>query len=355
MTIYINGKYLTQRLTGVQRYAFEITKALVSLEVDVKVIIPSFLETTEIDLPGHVLLPLDGCKSIILWEQLTIARFLKNKNDYILLNLCNIGTLFNKNQVLCIHDMTYRVDPKWFSWAFSKYYQFMIPKLVRIAREIVTVSEFSKKEIADHLDVSKDRITVIYNAPSNDFVYSSVENIVCNKEDFFLFVGSMHPRKNINLLIKLFSLEEFRNQRLVVVGAKSKEFAEVDFDLPTNVEVFDKCNDSQLASLYLRAKALLNPSIYEGFGIPIVEAMASGCPLIISDIQVFKEIAADGAIYFNPNSLMSLKNAFNTFLSKSQEEVTLIIQSNFTRSKEFTWERSAKKLLDLINKSQWVG
>jgi len=351
MTIYINGKYFTQRLTGVQRYAFEITKALLLLDANVKVIIPSFLDIKKIDLPSHIILPLNGFKNTTLWEQVSLALFLRDKNDYILLNLCNMGSPFNKNQIVCIHDVLYKVNPKWFSRAFSAYYQFMIPKLARVAKKIVTVSEFSKKEIAEKLHVKKDRITVVYNAPSTQFVYNCFEDIEQRKENFFLFVGSMHPRKNIHLIVEMFSLPAFKQEKLIVVGGKTKEFADVHFDVPANVQILDTCDDDQLADLYFKAKALLNPSIYEGFGLPIVEAMASGCPLIVSDIEVFREIAGNGAVYFNPHSLASLKEAVQTFINKPREEIVYTIQSNFVRSKMFTWESSAKILLDLINKS----
>jgi glycosyltransferase involved in cell wall biosynthesis len=349
MTIYINGKFLTQRLTGVQRYAFEITRALISLNANVKVIVPSFLDIATIDLPQNSLVSVGGFRNSILWEQFAISRFLHKKSNYILLNLCNVGTLFNRNQIVCIHDMTYKANPKWFSRTFRAYYSFIIPRLIKLAKRVITVSEFSKNEISKQLQVSCKNISVVYNAPSDKFVCRNADDIVYNKEDFFLFVGSMHPRKNINLLVQLFSLEEFRQRRLIVVGAKAKAFGEVNLTLPANVTILDKCNDDQLSDLYAKAKAMINPSIYEGFGIPVVEAMASGCPLIISDLAVFKEIAKEGAEYFNPYSLEALKDAFQRFLAKSSEEVNHTIRLNYYQSQSFTWKKSSTVLLDLIN------
>lgn len=349
MTIYINGKFLAQRLTGVQRYAFEITRALISANIDVKIIVPPFLDISKTDLPRAFILPVGSINNMVLWEQLSVYNFLRDKKNYVLLSLCNMGTLFNQHQIICIHDMTYKVNPQWFSRSFSKYYSFMIPRLAKVAKRIITVSEFSKKEIQEQLKLNEKKISVVYNAPSNKFSCTSVDSIISEKEDFFLFVGSMDPRKNLSLLIDLFSLKDFASEKLVIVGAKSKSFDEVNLNIPPNVKLLDKCDDDQLADLYKKAKGMINASFYEGFGIPVVEAMASGCPLIISDLEVFREIAGDQAIYFNPSSLDAIKRAFQIFLNKSAEEIREMTMLAYHRSQSFTWENSSKVLLNVIN------
>lgn len=349
MTIYINGKYLAQRLTGVQRYAFEITKALVSLGAPIIVLIPPTVDVSTVNLPSHVLLSIGWFKNVHLWEQISIDNFLRGKRNYVLLNLCNMAPLMSKNQIVCIHDMAFYEQPNWFSWSFRKFYHFAIPRLVKRAKKVITVSEFSKNEVCDRLHCPEQLVSVVYNAPSSKFSFSKLEDIIFDKEDFFLFVGSHDPRKNLAILIKLFSLKEFSNQKLIIVGGKSNSFNMVALKESPNVIFKENCDDTELANYYSKARALINPSLYEGFGLPVIEAMAMGCPIILSDIEVFKEVAGSGAVYFSPHSLDSLRSTMNYFLSLEIEIRNKQIEKNFYRSENFSWHNSGNELLRVLN------
>lgn len=347
-TIYINGKFLAHRVTGVHRYAIEIVKKLIAFGEDVKVLVPPEMEFSSTPFPEKVIFEVGGFKNRILWEHLSLPKFLKKQKNYVLLSLCNIGSLYANNQILCVHDMSYAVNPSWFTKSFARYYRFMIPKLVKRAKRLITVSEFSKREITQQLNVDHHKISVVYNAPSDKFALEKAQDFLKKKDDFFLFVGSMDPRKNINLLIDLFSKEKFKKERLVIVGAKAKAFNEVNFVIPENVSVLDRCDDDELADLYKRAKAMISPSFYEGFGIPVVEAMASGCPLILSNLDVYQEIADDGAVYFDPYSIISLEDAVQSVLNKKEEEMFQLVEKNLERSTDFSWDKSSKVLLNII-------
>jgi len=349
MIIYINGKFLTQRLTGVQRYALEVTKALIKLGVQIKIIVPTTVNISALDIPEELFVKVNGFKNTLLWEQFSVSNYLRSKKEYVLLSLCNMSTLYNRNQIICIHDMAFAVNPSWFHWAFSKYYNFMIPRLVHKAKKIFTVSEFSKKEIGQRLGVPAKLVSVVYNAPSEKFKCADIKDIVWDKGDYFLFVGSFDPRKNLAILLELFSLKEFSNQKLIIIGGKSRSFKGVELSLPANVEIKENCNDDELANLYRKSKALINCSLYEGFGLPIIEAMASGCPLILSDIEVFREVAGSRATYFKPNSIHSLRTAFRNFLKKNSDIHQDDIIKNYEHSLTYTWEKSSQVLLSLIN------
>lgn len=351
MTIYINGKFLTQRLTGVQRYAYEITKALVAKGAEVKILVPRNFDHAGIDFPEALLVRIGGFTNIFLWEQISIPLFLREKDEYILLSLCNMGPLLVSKQLVCIHDMAFAVNPSWFNWKFSRYYNFIIPILVKRVKKVITVSKFSKEEISTYLGVEPHSISVIYNAPASGFRCSSENEIIVNKGDYFLFVGSFDPRKNLKQVLEVFSLPEFSREKLIVIGGKSRSFNSVNVSLPLNVEIKVNCNDEELSSLYRNAKALINSSSYEGFGLPIVEAMASGCPLILSDIEVFKEVAGEGALYFEASSITELKTVLNLFLKTDSVTKHRIMFSNYERSLQYTWEKSATSLLDAIKNS----
>ncbi|MCL4640749.1 MAG: glycosyltransferase family 1 protein [Pseudosphingobacterium sp.] len=349
MIIYINGKFLSQRLTGVQRYALEITKRLIQARKDVKILVPPAIDLKKVELPHERILQFGSFKNAILWEQIELPRYLKKEQNHVLVSLCNIGTLFSKRQIICVHDMSFAVNPTWFTRSFSMYYNFMVPRLVNRAYKVITVSEFSKREIQQRLRKPNLDISVIYNAPSERFMIDGLQSRETLQDDFFLFVGSQDPRKNLQLLLKLFADEEFQKERLIVVGGKTKSFNKVELQQLPNVEFKEKCDDTELSLLYRNAKALINPSLYEGFGLPLVEAMASGCLLILSDIEVFKEIAGGGALYFRSNSLDAARESIRSFLKLDKEKKADMRLQNLKRSRDFTWNNSTDKLLQVID------
>jgi len=351
--IYINGKYLTQRLTGVQRYAFELTNCLVKNEKNVRVLVPEFLDVSSIDLPSESIIKTGKSTNTTLWEQFDLPRFIGKTNN-LLINFCNTGPIFNRNQFVCIHDMSYLENPKWFSKSFYYYYKFMIPKIARISNHIFTVSEFSKSELQDKLGLKHDKVSVIYNAPAKTFVSSTYKKINLKKEDFFLFVGSLDPRKNLKTLLAAFASSTLKNQKLVIVGAKQNTLNDENLILPANVELFDNCSDDQLKDLYSKAKGLINCSLYEGFGLPVVEAMSSGCPLLLSDIPVFNEIAGEHAMFFNPNIATAIAETIQSFLEKSETEINLSIKANYYYCAKYSWEKSSNDLLKIVRRESWV-
>lgn len=348
--IIINGKFLLQRRTGVQRYAYELTNLLLRSELEVKIIVPKYVDISAFEFPEHVFIKAGVFKNTTLWEQIDLSVHLKRKKNALLISFCNTGPVLLKNHIVCIHDMSYHYNPKWFSKSFSNYYKVLIPLLAKKSLHIVTVSEFSKKQICETLGVQQSKVTVINNAPSGKFVAPNLDSLVFQKDDFFLFVGSHDPRKNIQLLIKAFSLKEYCSLKLVVIGASSNSFHNEDYSATGNISFVTNCDDLMLADYYKRARALINSSFYEGFGLPVVEAMASGCPLIISEIPAFVEVAQKKANYFNPNSLSTLKIALNNFLKKTDTELKSLIINNYQFSFNYDWEMSCNQLVKLIHK-----
>jgi glycosyltransferase involved in cell wall biosynthesis len=348
--IFINGKFLLQRRTGVQRYAFELTNLLLKSELEVKILVPVIADLTALDFPEDAFIKTGFFKRLTLWEQIDLTAYVARKKGSLLISFCNTGPFLLRNHIICIHDMSYHFNPKWFSNSFSRYYKFLIPRLAKKALHVITVSEFSKREICENLNVPTTKVSVINNAPSEKFVVRNMDSLNFQKDNFFLFVGSHDPRKNIQLLIKVFSLKEYSSLKLVVIGAAAGSFQNENYKPAGNIKFITNCDDLLLADYYQRARALINGSFYEGFGLPVVEAMASGCPLIISNIPAFVEIAQRKAIYFDPHSLSTLKIALNNFLKKTDSEVKLLITKNYQFSFNYDWKTSGSQLVYLINK-----
>ncbi|MXV51309.1 glycosyltransferase [Pedobacter sp. HMF7647] len=349
MEIFINGKYLTQPVSGVQRYAFELTKGLIAKGSNVKILVPNFFDIKSTEINDRFFVSTGDFKNTNLWEQVHLPLFFRKRKSSLLINLCNTGPVLIKNQIVCLHDIAFFKNPQWYSRAFYLYYKFLIPLIVRNSKHIVTVSEFSKDEITGRFRFAANKISVIYNAPAKIFTIPA-DKLILKKDDFFLFVGSFDPRKNLITLLKAFESDKLKKFKLIVVGKRSASFRDQKLIIPDNVTILDNCNDEDLSVLYKHASGLINCSIYEGFGLPLVEAMSSGCPLVLSDIPVFREIAGDRASYFDPISSDSIVHAIKSLADKKPEDLNSDIQHNHTLSSRFSWADSSTELFSLTYK-----
>ena len=354
---YINGKFLTQPMSGVQRYAAEISKHLSYLTADFSVVTSSEKIQAGI-IPENNIVRI-GQRTGPLWEQFSLPEFLNKQHHPLLLNLCNVGPVFYKNKIVCIHDISFIRNPSWFSTSFYLYYKTIIPLLIKSSKHLITVSEFSRSEIMDYYKIQGDKISVIPGGIASTFLPSdqlAPASISLQQRPFFLFVGSLDPRKNLLTLLKAFVQSGITNTALIVVGASNRSFSTTilkaieEYRNHTGIYFYNETTDEQLASLYKNAKALILPSYYEGFGLPIIEALSVGCPVIVSDIRVFREVAEDNALYFDPTKIDELIG----LLKQSAEGPGILKNTNIMASitAKYSWNTSANKLLSIINTYQ---
>ncbi|MFZ4762514.1 MAG: glycosyltransferase family 4 protein [Alphaproteobacteria bacterium] len=357
-SLVVNGRFLTQAVSGVQRTAIELLQAfdaLLSLPeyqahfADVIVLLPP----TAIKLP----LALDNIKPLVyghlkghLWEQLELPMAAKGK---ILLNLCNTGPLLAGQQCTMIHDAAVFDNPNNYSKAFRLYYQLLLPLLGWRSKHLFTVSEFSKNRLLRHHIGKAGKISVAYNG-SNHVEYwgqddASLEQYDLARGGYFLAVGGMSPNKNVQSVIEAFNhsalLADFR---LVVVGAMP---AHIFNQLPTatseRVIQLGKVSDASLASLYRRATALVFPSFYEGFGLPPIEAMGLGCPAIVAKRAAMPEICGDAALYCEPDNIASIQQQMEKIARDTSLREQLITQGR-QQSSGFQWSKTAKNIFQKI-------
>ncbi len=330
-TVYINGKFLSQKMSGVQRYASEISR---NLESPVKIVCAA----DELnDTVYHLNKPLEVIKSAsgIVWEQIRLPLYLRAKGNPLLISLCNAAPVFYQNKITCVHDIAFERYPQFFSRKFVLYYRWLIPNVLRNSRHIITVSEFSKREISLFYGIDTGRITVVPNASA--FSKESAGNAVKpHPRPYFLFVGSLDPRKNLVFLLKAFSEAGLTGVDLVIAGAAHASFAlnpaiEQYRHMP-NIIFTGYVSDAQLRSYYAGALALVNPSLYEGFGLPVAEALSIGCPVLASDIEAFREVGGTDVVYFNTTDASELSNLLEMFSKAS----TLSAFSTFSEGPAFS-------------------
>jgi len=350
--IFVNGNFLSYPTTGVPRYALEICLALKNLGVNLKVLAPArasshpyfnYLNAKVIGLKNI------GERSGAIWEQTSLPRYLRKLNSPMLLNLGNTAPIFYRNQIVTIHDLAFLENPKWFSKTSRLALKFVVPKSATKARAVVTVSEFSKQEIISKIYVEEQKISVIPN--STNLKKSSVNDSFrlpeLNKL-FILTVCSLNPRKNLEGLLKAFKkLRETEDVQLVLIGEKASAFSQIkeleELVNSLNILHIPRVSDAQLAELYSKASLLVYPSLYEGFGLPPLEAMELGCLPVVSDIPPHREVCGSGAIYFNPYNIDDIAAKIKEGLSLSLDPKKASAQLQ-----KFSWDDSAQKLTELI-------
>lgn len=339
--IYINGRFLTQKLTGVNRFAYEICLALAAKGVDFQIIAPKNINKNydvskfKMCFAGH--------GNSHFWEQTILPFYFLFKKKYILINFSGLGSIFLKKQFITIHDLSFLKNPQWFSKKYYYFYKILTPIVAKKALQILTVSHFSKKEIIKYLNINEDKISVIYNAVSEKFNNNPP---LSEKKSYILAVSSIEPRKNFERLLAAAKLLD-DNIKLLVVGSTNKVFGNVDLEHNNRVDFLGYVNDDDLKKYYSEALLFVYPSIYEGFGLPPLEAMALGCPVVLSDIEVFHEVFGEAAIYFNPYDIDDIAQKINGVLKSKETQKKLILQG-YDLVKKYDYEKSANLILSQI-------
>ncbi len=344
---FINARFLTQRLTGTQRWALELTGELVKLSKDVELVAPAGNTTTrEIEeakihrygsLKGH------------LWEQMELPKYLKKRGSPLLVNLCNTAPLRYSPQIVTVLDLSFIRNPQWFSRGFYVYYRFLVPRIVKSAERVVTISEFSKRELIELLGVPAEKIRVIYcGVPA----FKADEKSPNRYGRYILAVSSIEPRKNLKNLILAYRRLSHEGVKLVVVGSYNERvFKKTELEGlikdDENIVFTGYLSDGELASLYRHALVFVYPSFYEGFGLPPVEAMAQGCPVVTSNVASLPEVCGDAALYVNPHDVDDIKRAIERVITDEplREELK---NKGLKRAALFSWKTSARRLLDVI-------
>ena len=376
--LYINGRFLTRPMTGVERYAYTVCLKLAEQTADFSIVCPkapilSCYDTSRLPIIFF------GHGNSHFWEQCVLPFFFIGKKDYVLLNLTGLGTILIGNKITTIHDLSFLENPKWFSRPYYLWYKLMTPLAVKTSKHVITVSEFSKREILRFYGsgtsrpcVKEEDISVAYcAADSTRFRVVGEEQGARSKEQgtrgkeqgargkeqgdkFVLAVSSFDPRKNFARLIQAF--EQLPEYELRIVGSHNRVFTAEGHsaECKQNIRFLGRVSDDELLTLYNQAAAFVFPSIYEGFGLPPIEAMHCGCPVLAADIPVIREVCADAANYFDPYSVESIRDAIKSFFQHQENSRATMQEKGFANIQRFSWDATAtviKNIAEQINRS----
>jgi len=351
--IVINGRFLTQPMTGVQRFAFEAIKAIdaligsgdyASLDGHIEILAPSGARAYSL---RHIPVRHCGIGRGYFWEQIELPLHTRGR---FLVNLCILGPLLLRHQMVVVHDATVRAFPRNFSPSFRAVYNFLIPNLCRRSQCAVTVSEFSRRELGKWYGLDDGRMPVCFEGGDHLADVSPdrsiVERLGLAGRKFFLTVG-IGRNKNVENLIEAFHRAALPDTALVLTGKRygwnSGIISPANMD---GVIQAGHVDDAELRALYERALALTFPSRYEGFGLPPIEAMTCGCPVIISTQPALVEVAGDAALQCGPDDVDALAG----LMCRVHDDAGLrikMIEAGRARAAQFTWRSTARILLDL--------
>ncbi len=350
-TVYINGRFLEQSLSGVQRYAGEMVIALDRLLAAEKnvaerwCLLTTGREQKSLGLKHIEVRQLPSRLTRQAWEQVVLARAAR---DGALVGFGGSGPVVHSRQLVIIHDAAVFRHPDLFSTAYGMWHRSIGRVLAKRAR-IATVSRFSQQELAEIFNLDPTAIPVFYNGSDHmrRIVPSAaaVERLQLSGRPYFVVLGNLTRNKNARVAIA--ALRHVPNCALVLVGAlDDRIFASEGVDEPDDRVIFaGRLDDADVAGLLKQASALLFPSLYEGFGIPPVEAMVLGCPVIASNITAIREACGDSARYFDPRDPLELAGQMRANLAENAAERAERAARGAARAASFTWDRSAKELL----------
>jgi glycosyltransferase involved in cell wall biosynthesis len=326
--VVVNGRFLARRLTGVERYGREILRYL---EDRVR------LESTRGQgIRGHA------------WEQFILPA--KLNPESVLWSPANTGPLVVRNQALTIHDLSPLEHPEWFRASFAAWYRLFLPLLVKRVKKIFTPSEYVRQNVMQRFSIRN--VTVTPNGVDRSVFHPGARQTKFDlPEGYALFVGSLEPRKNLPALLHAWNkIRDHAGGRwLVIVGRNGPVFRTLA--LPEQMEkvrFLGYVDDETLAGLYARATVFILPSTDEGFGLPALEAMASGAPVIVSDGGALPEVVGEAGLIFCLSKPNALENALMECLNNPNLRCELK-EKGLRRAAEFSWQTTAELVWKNLN------
>ncbi len=304
MALVLNGRCLHRPVTGVERYALQLEAALQRLELPFRTLTTRHAS----GFTGH------------LWEQLVLP--LRLRRHDLLLGPANTGPLLLRDQVLVVHDLAWLHHPQWFAGAFGRWYRLLLPALIPRVRGLLAVSGTVAGELADRFPRTAGRIHVVPPATAPTGATPGAPGAA----PLLLFVGPGDPRKDVGTFQRAFARHRERHpaSQAVVVGDAGRVFASLRLQPGAGETWTGRVDDAALRTLMRRATALVMPSRMEGFGLPALEAMSAGCPVITSDIPVFREVFGEAVLHVPVGDAATLANAMTRLVNDPQLRASLV-------------------------------
>ncbi len=356
---------LLSSLTGIGRYCYEISKYIdkhkiydstFHYEYNSKELILNNSKK-EVKYIKSIIVSVPFLKRIIIKLIAIYSKaFVRTYDLYWEPNFIPNRFIKSKKMVTSVHDFSFILHKDFHPKERIKYFEENFFKNIYRSDIIITGSEFSKQEILDRLDVKEKNVRVIYHGVRHD-VFKKIDDIKLDfdlPEKFIFSVGSIEPRKNLIGLLSAYNnlSDEIKQEyKLVIAGFKGWENKEIMQIIEKNkdfITYLGYISDEELAVVYNKASCFVYPSFYEGFGLPPLEAMACGTPVVCSNVSSLPEVGGEAVVYCDPYSVEDIKNKIESVLldENLQKELSL---KGLEQAKKFTWEKSAQEHIKIFN------
>lgn len=366
--IAVNTRILVSgKLEGIGNFTAEILKRLVKWHPDYEFhFIFNYPPKDEFifgdNIVSHVIPPPAKHPILVkIWYDFSLKRILRKIKPDVFLSPDAITSLtIDIKRLTVMHDIGFVHRPQDLPNSWSKFYNRYSKQFAEKSNRIATVSEYSKKDIVNTYNINPEKIDVIFNGVKDSFHPASPEKIkkLTNNQEYFFYIGSLHPRKNIINLLKGFN--QFKNKtnngvRLVIGGDflfQSNEIKSAlnELECKNQIILTGRLTEKDLNIWLSGAIALTYIPYFEGFGIPLLEAMKCKTPILTSNVTSLPEVGSNAAIYVNPESLNDIANAMNRMYTDEVLRAKLI-EKGQERLKNFSWDKSAKLLWESIQKT----
>jgi glycosyltransferase involved in cell wall biosynthesis len=333
LKVIVNGRSLARQLTGVERFSGQVLR---HLKGRVRVIQP----------PKRLAGPVGHA-----WEQFYLPLMVGRRA--ILFSPANTGPLLVSHQVIMIHDLSALDHPQWFRPAFARLYRTLLPRLVDRSLAVIVPSRFTRRRLLAYPWADPQTIFVVPAGVDRAFFYprspgevDAVRRRYGLSGEYFLAVGSLQPRKNLTALLSAWKhlAADRPHLSLVIVGAPAAHFARQVLDpLPPGVRFLGYLPDRDLPALYSGALALVSPSLYEGFGLPLLEAMACGTPVAASHCGALPELVDGCGLFFDPHRPQDIATCLERLAADRHLRLELGA-SGLERSRRYDWDQTARSI-----------
>jgi len=355
--IVIDLRIYGPEVGGLGRYNQKLLENLIKKDSINKYIL-LFKENLKIELPSNFSIKICKYNWYSIKEQILLPFLLNRlKPDLVHFPHFNVPYLYSGKYIVTIHDLIMTKFPSkktstlnsifFFIKRFG--YNLVIKNAVKKADKIITISKFTAKDIKKYFDLKNtNKIEVIYNGVTK---VSYKERDIKLPKKFFLYIGNAYPHKNLEFLIKVF--KEFNKNNkdfyLILVGKKNYFYKQLEKYSNNNIIFTDFVPDNLLINYYKRAQAYIFPSLYEGFGLPPLEAMAYKLPVLSSKASCMPEILDRAALYFDPKNKDDLLNKMNTIINNNELRNKLK-EKGLEQIKKYSWSNMVKQIIKLYNK-----
>jgi len=366
--ILIDGLSLLSPFTGVAKYTYENAYRLQEMNTDTYTLFYDYgfhsKDLIQSDNTKQSATVLKKMKALIVSNPISkrIIRKILSQLSYLTYSEYDLYWQPNyipkqvkaKKTVTTVHDFSFHIQPEWHPKERLNYYKKHFWKQASSSDWLITGSHFTKQEIIKYMNYPEEKITVIYHGVDHDRYKVYDQSVLAHSKNkfeldtnFLLFVGSIEPRKNLLNLLKAYHLLSNsikHNYPLVLVGFKGWENTEIMQEIEKDkehIKYLGYLSDEELVHVYNLATLFIYPSLYEGFGIPPLEAMACQTPVIASNVSSIPEVCADAAMYIDPTDPHDIANKITLVLTDTNKRESLT-KKGLAHSQKFTWDKAAK-------------